>query len=275
MEKIAKLVYSNEKKAEELESLFQKTGFYIPLKMSIGGRYTFNLEKKTKEEKEELRRKATVDLSVKENLLALKNSYAGKKEKEKKNEYLKKSRNFIGGEMSSDWEEWISTVNLENSDYNEYTDFREIFDFLNADLKNKLAKPIELIKENNRKIINYVKIIEEAKNNRGEQVYREKNGNLMIGKYNEENPDIYCEKIDLDEKKLLIEKKSKVINETYKDIIVGLKILSLQKDIKNNGIYSLKNPMLKNEIKIEFNLSFGFTRSMKYLINVYLMKYPE
>jgi len=275
MENIAKLVYSNEKKAEELENLFQKTGFYIPLKMSIGGRYTFNTEKMTKEQKEELKRRATLDISVKENLAALKNSYAGKKEKEKKIDLLIKSRNFIGGEMNPDWEKWINTVNLENSDFNEYTDFREIFDFLNVDLKNKLARPIELIKEKNKKIINYVKIIEEVKRDIGEQEYIEKYGNLMIGKYNEENPDIYCEKIDLDEKKFLIENKNKVINETYKGIIVGLKILSLQKDDKKNGIYSLKNPMLKNEIKIEFNLSFGFTRSMKYLINVYLMKYPE
>ena len=74
---------------------------------------------------------------MKENLAALKNSYAGKKEKEKKIDLLIKSRNFIGGEMNPDWEKWINTVNLENSDYNEYTEFREIFDFLNADLKKK------------------------------------------------------------------------------------------------------------------------------------------
>ena len=271
IENIAKLVYSKEKKAEELESLFQKTGFYIPLKMSIGGRCTFDTEKKTKEEKEELKRKAMVDMSVKDNLFELKNSYAGNKEREKKIDLLIRPSNY--GEIYQDLEKWITSVNLDNSDYNEYTEFREIFDFLNADLKKQLAQPIELIKEKNKKIINYVKIIEEVKRDLGQQEYIEKYGNLMIGKYNEENPDIYCEKIDLDEKKILIDNKSKVINKTYEGIIVGLKILSLQKDDKKNGIYSLKNPMLKNEIKIEFNLSFGFTGS--YSINVYYMKYPE
>ena len=98
-----------------------------------------------------------VDMSVKDNLFELKNSYAGNKEREKKIDLLIRPSNY--GEIYQDLEKWITSVNLDNSDYNEYTEFREIFDFLNADLKKKLAQPIELIKEKNKKIINYVKII--------------------------------------------------------------------------------------------------------------------
>ena len=173
MENIAKLVCTNEEKAKKLENLFVDKGFYIPLKISIGGRYIFNIKKMTKEEKEELKRKAMVDMSVKDNLFELKNSYAGNKEREKKIDLLIRPSNY--GEIYQDLEKWITSVNLDNSDYNEYTEFREIFDFLNADLKKKLAQPIELIKEKNKKIINYVKIIEELKRNIGEQEYREKN----------------------------------------------------------------------------------------------------
>ena len=135
IENIAKLVCSNEEKAKKLENLFVDKGLYIPLKISIGGLYTFNTKKMTKEEKEKLKREVNADMSVKDNLFELKNSYAGNKEREKKIDLLIRSSNYIGGEIYQDFEKWINSVNLDNSDYNEYTEFREIFDFLNADLK--------------------------------------------------------------------------------------------------------------------------------------------
>ena len=51
IEKLIELKCSDQQKTEELEKIVQNTGLYIPLKMNIGGLYTFNTEKINKKTK--------------------------------------------------------------------------------------------------------------------------------------------------------------------------------------------------------------------------------
>ena len=275
IKEIADLESSDKIKAEKLEEIFKKIGLYIPLKLYIGGLYTFNTEKMTKEEKKELLKNINAGINIHESLVEWKNSYCNKKEQEKNYEFVIETRNFIGGEMNKDYEEWIKTVNEDNCEFIEYSEFRLIFDFLNDDLKKKLTEPIKLIIEKNKKIIDYVKIIEEINNNKGEQNYVDQKGTLIIGKFNEEKPYIYCDAIDIKEDYKMLKILEKEFNKLYDDIIVGLTISNKRKDQDDdkNGTFTFQNPLLKNEINIKFKSNRN--HSMIYRIKVFLMKYPE
>ena len=275
IKEIADLESSDKIKAEKLEEIFKEIGLYVPLKLYIGGLYTFNTEKLTKEEKKELVKNISADINIHESLVEMKNTYCNKKEQEKNFDFLIKTRNYIGGEMDKDYEDWIKTVDEDNCEFIEYSEFRLIFDFLSDDLKKKLSGPVELIMENNKKIIDYVKIIEEINNSKGEQNYVDQKGTLIIGKFSEEKPYIYCDTIDIKEDYKLLKVFEKDVKQPYDDIIVGLTISNNRKDQDDNknGTFTFQNPLLKNEINIKFKSNRN--HSMIYRIKVFLMKYPE
>ena len=269
IKEIADLESSDEKKAEKLEERFQNIGLYIPLKLYIGGLYTFKKEELNKEQKKEFVNKINANIELEESIIGLKNSYCHKKDQEEKYDFLIKSKNYIGGEMEKDYEEWLKTVKLDNADFIEYSEFREIFDFLDINLQNQLLKPINMIKDKYNRKMKYVKTIEEIENNKGEQQYIEKKGNLMIGKFKEEKPDIICLREGI------YKPSNKKFVRQYKDIIVGLSISNnrIDEDDSKNGNYSFENPLLKNEINIQFKENMG--QSIDFLIKVFVMKYPE
>ena len=261
IEKIAKLECSDEEKAKELDKIFQTTGIYIPLKMYIGGLYKFNTEKMSQGEKKEFLREISANVNLEQYLVEVKSAYNHKDSQESNIDSLKKKTSCIGGDMNQNYEDWLKTVNIKNSDFIQYSEFREIFDFLNDDLKKQLSKPIDIIKKKYKKRINYAKVIENLKNNKGEQLFLDDD---------EDMPEIYSDVIPVEKKEAFLGYVEAEIKNSYKDIIVGLKINSL---IENNGTPSYQNPLLKKEIYIKFKSNFRCP--LKYEIKVYLMKYPE
>jgi tetratricopeptide (TPR) repeat protein len=274
IKEIADLESSNEERAKKLEELFQNIGLYIPLKLYIGGLYTFDSKKMNEEQKKESQNKLNADIKLEESIIGLKNSYCHKKDQEEKFDFSMKTKNYIGGEMNKDYEEWLKSVNLDNSDFIEYSEFREIFDFLDINLQNQLREPINMIKDKYNRKMKYVKTIEEIENNKGEQKYFEKKGNLIIGKFKEEKPDIICLREGINENSKLKSLNQKFIKK-YEDIIVGLSILNnrIDQNDNKNGNFSFENPLLKNEINIEFKANIN--QSIDFLIKVYIMKYPD
>ena len=261
IEKIAELKCSDEQKAEELEKIVQNTGLYIPLKMNIGGLYTFNTEKINKKEKKEFLSEISVGTYLEQYLTEIKGSYKHKKSQEEDMDFCKIRRSCSGGEMNKDYDEWIKSVNIKNSVFMEYSEFRDIFDFLDENLKKQLEKPINIIKNKYKRKINYMKIIEGLKNNRGEQIFLEDCKDL---------PEVYTDKILFKKGYKVFEKHEYEVNKSYKDIIIGMKVNSLK---EKNGTPIFHNPLLKKEISIIFKPDLMC--DMDYEIKVYLMKYPE
>ena len=163
--------------------------------------------------------------------------------------------------MSKDYNEWIKTVKIDNSDFIQYSDFRLIFDFLNDDLKKQLSEPINIIKKKYKRQINYMKIYERLKNSKGEQIFLDEDDDL---------PEIYSDKIPVKKTYETLKNNDVEVNKSYSDIIVGFKIHELK---EYNGKSTYDNPLLKNTINIKFTPTF--LCDMDYEIKVYLMKYPE
>lgn len=133
--------------------------------------------------------------------------------------------------------------------------------FLDENLKKQLEGPINIIKNKYKRKINYMKIIEGLKNNRGEQIFLEDCKDL---------PEVYTDKILFKKVYKVFEEHEYEVKKSYKDIIIGMKINSLK---EKNGTPIFHNPLLKKEISILFKPDM--LCDMDYEIKVYLMKYPE
>ena len=253
---------ADELKAQELEKIVQNTGFYIPLKMNVGGLYTFNTEKMNKNEKKEFLSEVSVDAYLAQYEIEMEAGYKHKKGQEKGTDFLKIERSCTGGEMNENYYDWIKSVKIDNSAFIEYSEFRDIFEFLEENLKKQLEGPINIIRNKYKKRINYMKIIEDLKKNPNVQIFLEDCKDL---------PEVYSDKIPIKKVyKFSEEKHEYEYKKSYKDIIIGFKINSLK---EKNGTPSYHNPLLKKEISIKFEPYF--LCDMNYEIKVYLMKYPE
>ena len=268
-ENIANSYSSDVEKAEQLDELFKDIGFFIPLKAYIGGSY--NLGNLSERERIELKRNIEAKFN-RQNIVKINGEFNKRDGYENKQDLLKNSEVFIGGEKCNNFEDWFSSLNLKNSDIIEYTEFRKIYDFLSDDLAIKLKKPIELIKQKYKMRENYFEILKELENNKDDHYYNERSDNLKIGICEQKYPNIYCNTISIYENPGFIPKKKKTIDQTFEDIIVGIEI----KDnlfSGNNGNFSFKNPILKKELNIDFISKIY--RYMGFIINIYLMKPPK
>ena len=135
---ISKCEESDEEKANKIEKIFKRTGFFIPLKIYLGGIFSYkNENSKTVEKQEKKNSMNLIDLCV--NLTN--NFFSGNK-----NSY--NNIKIIGGDVNNyDKEKWIKTINLENSNVIEYSNLISSQNILSLDLRNKLKKPLQMIEE--------------------------------------------------------------------------------------------------------------------------------
>jgi len=260
-EDIANNNSSDQIKAKEIEEIFENQGYFIPLKIYIGGLFFNNIYKK--------------------NTFGLYKSFSFKIEEEKsldfskeeiKKIFLNENTKIIGGEKNEkNYEKWTESVKISNSNIIECTNIIEAKSILPNDLKDKLKKPLQLVEEKYLKRKKFFQIINSIKDiklgeNKGYN-------NFSKGICKESNiPEIYKKEIyafgDLS-----FGFTEKTISEVFDDIIVGFEIVSKRND-DYNGEWDIKfNPLLKNKINIAFVTQF--LRVEKYMINVYLMKIPE
>ena len=138
-------------------------------------------------------------------------------------------------------------------------------------LKEKLKKPLQLVKEKYLKRTKYIEYINSLKDIK----LGEKKGynDFSKGICKESNiPEVYKKEIYCYGDKSF-GYTTKIISESFDDIIVGFNIIS-KRDDEFNGEWDIEfNPLLKKEIKITFVSQF--IRVEKYMIYIYLMKFPE
>ena len=268
---ISELDCLDDEKADRLDELFKETGLYIPLKLYVGGLFYINTTNMNIAERKDFLAKINADLKIK--AVDLKKEYNKHFGSKSESMHCEKSQGIIGGEINNDYNDWIKSINLENSDVIEYTEFRYIYNFLDQKLAIKLNKPIELFKQKYKKRLNYLKTTKEMiekKKSYSNYYYCNGDDNFKIGICDKNNPEIECKSEYLYEDYSFFRKNKRVFNEVYQDIIVGLEIKSVK---YNNGEYSLKNPLLENDLRIEFTSNTN--HSLNYDIYVYLMKCPE
>ena len=264
---ISKCAESDEEKANKIEKIFKRTGFFIPLKIYLGGIFSYkNENSKTVEKQEKKNSMDFFDLCV--NLTN--NFFFGNK-----NSY--NNIKIIGGDVNNyDKEKWIKTINLENSNVIEYSNLISSQNILSLDLRNKLKKPLQMIEEKYEMRKLYFEQIDKLKSQKLDVINKENYENFVVGIQQECNkPKIYLETM-----KILVDTsyfemwKTKIFEKKFNDIIVGFKIVGNRTKNYYNGKWTiLNNPILSKEIKIKFVSQFY--RAINYKLYVYLMKTPQ
>ena len=147
IEKEVKPKKEDEEKAKELEKIFKETGIYVPLKFSIGGLFEDKIIKTNVGGKKANLREISANINL-EHLPEVKPSLKHNNSQESNINSLERKTSCIGGTMNLNYEEWAKNLKISNSNIIGYSEFREIFDFLNDDLKKQLKEPIDIIKKN-------------------------------------------------------------------------------------------------------------------------------
>ena len=257
-------------KAEEIDKLFKRSGYYIPLTAYIGGVAKIKSEKMTTEEKKDWL--ADIKLGLKFESFENENSLEFKKKLERSKTFNILNRYISGGDVdNNNFFEWAKSVNLETANVVEYSNFTEILSFIDEDLLNSLEEPINIVKRKYERRRNYYNLIQDLPKIRGEDRYVEYKDTLRIGCYDESKEDITCNSDESFEMKgKLFSSIEKQISRSFPDIIVGIEIIN-----KNNcGKFTLENPIKKNYLNIVFKKGNG-TSIMKFDIKIYTLKFPK
>lgn len=264
-------------KAEELDKIFKSYGFFIPLTINLGGQFIVD----SKDIESASNSKVLNDL-----ILAINGSFnynndtingtgnssiSYDKINIMKNMFNFKKTSIVGGNIyKNNFEDWVSTLTLENCEIIGYSNIIPITDLLDNELKRKLLKPL---KEMEKKYNNRKRYIETYQNIKKDYIrsnwVKERKGTDGDGLIKEDDL-IYLKKFKIEKEwsTFYVEKDFK---EPFEDIIVGWRIDS-QKD--HNGEWRLEeNPLLKN--KMDAHFSSQWLRGITYEISIYFMDYPE
>ena len=267
---------SDKDKAKEIDEIFETYGYYIPLKIYIGGLFLnnynkenirglrdslFHLNKKLEynQNKEELQFKSEVDFSSDNEITKI---------------FINENTKIIGGDRTEkNLEKWTKSVNIFNSNVIEYTNMIEAKNILPIELKQKLKIPLQLVEEKYLARKKYIQIIKSLKDIKIEDEIKGYD-NISKGICEKRKiPIIYEKKIDIFTEAGIISYEKKIITEFFNDIIVGFKIVDERKDGLNGEWKIYTNPLLQKEIKFRFWSQFS--REQRFSLYIYLIKFPE
>lgn len=154
---------SDKEKSIKLDEIFSSTGYYIPKKIYIGGMMISRENQFTNSQAMNFR--GSLDLSVKLSNIDIVNNSISSEQKSKFNEIYKcQSNQIIGGDRSAEtFEDWIKSINLENSNVIECTNIIPAKNILDNDLKKQLEIPLKLIDDKCQRRKKYLEILKEKK----------------------------------------------------------------------------------------------------------------
>ena len=295
--KLADKTCDDKEKAKTLDKIFKKTGYFIPLKVYVGGIYILKNENISIEEEKNLnnsincinsdykeeyndneKSEGSVTLKDKEDKAIIKSDQKAQLNDDFKKSYIKKNITIIGDESAlRDYKRWENSLNISNAQVIDYDSPIYIYDFFDSDLKKKLEKPVEILEkkyEIRKSYIEKIKELQELKDNniilKGDYkcydwesgITKEMDKPKIYSKFFEKNSDgSWLGRIELTLKK------------QFEDVIVGYKITSRWRN-GTNGWWELKeNPILSKNISITF-ISQIF-RGESFDITIYLMETPK
>ena len=213
-------------------------------------------------------------LDIKANLKTLfidaSGNYSSQTENYLKNFFYNENLIIKGGDINKEsLDDWKLSINFNNSEIIDYSNIIKITDLINDALDKQTRKllkiPLSLVDEkynkyNKReKYYNYLIKVKEFYN------YGSFKGeDSKINGITETDDLIYSEYIDM--------RDDKVIDETYKDLIVGWKVHSFWHD-GTNGKYTMTDPIRSNRVIANFKTRF--LRDLHYSLEIFFLKRPE
>ena len=274
-QEISQLAEDNNKnpddKAKELDSIIKTYGFYIPLKIYIGGMFSVKKSDSSTNRKGILSlffggKQKTPAAEVENKVNATNTNYL--------NEIFKSSSiNIKGGDTSAhSYDEWEKTINISNSFIIGYENLKNFHELIKYDIRNKLSSPLKIIGEKYDERKQFFQTIENLKDNK--EFAEKGNTSIKIGICDEKKiPKIICKRFDAQGDGKFLSRRYDKINESFSDIIVGYYINSCWAD-GTNGTWNIKeNPLLKKKIDVSFTSQLF--RGQRFELFVYLMKFPS
>lgn len=271
-------LYSDEEKASKLDKLFNEYGYFIPLKITIGGYFYQEINKIENENliNEMIGLDGNMNLKISKNIqLNSSLEYNSLYENFFNNLFSSENIKIFGGDTSKKtFNEWEASLNYENAQIIEYNNIvginSLIEDFLDRDIKIKLKNPLNIINTKYEKRKEYYERLKEAKEFiLNEEIKNEDHSKRNGLCYNDDL--IYSETFPIKKTDTI-----KIIDESFQDIIVGWKIISKRND-GYNGKFTFKDPILTKKIYIEFvpKTTLKISRDQEYDLEIFLIRLPE
>jgi hypothetical protein len=245
-------------KAKELDKLFKDYGYYIPLKIYIGGYFYKDVNKY------EDNKNISTLFEFRDSIININRNANSVIENYIEKLFYNKNLVVKGGDILKDnFKDWKSSINYNNSEIIEYSNIITIsnllHDILDKKTKKLLTIPLSLVEEKYIKRKMYYEYLEKVKEfvNYGKFTgYDSKrNGITQI------NNLIYSEYIDI--------KDDKILDYTYPDLIVGWKINSLWQD-GTNGEFTMTDPILTKIVKATFKSRLF--RKLHFSLEIFFLK---
>ena len=257
---------TNAEKAKQLDTIFKDYGYYIPLKIYIGG--YFYKDVNSYEDYDKINKLLEIQANLKVPYVNATGNYSSQYEKYIKNLFYNENLIVKGGDINKDnFDDWKLSLNFDNSEIVDYSNIIKITslinDALDKETKKLLKEPLYLVDNKYIKRENYLKYLEKVKEFGSYGYIKEGEGNKRNG---------ICEKDELIYSELIDMTKYTKIDNLYTDIIVGWKVNSFWAD-GSNGPYTFEDPIGKKRVVATFaNRRF---RSLHYSFEIFLLKCPE
>jgi hypothetical protein len=122
---------SDEEKAKQLEDIFNNTGYYIPKKIYIGGMMISNVNQFSNSQNN------SFEVLLKANEKINSTNFSARNSSKFNEIYKSASTHIIGGDRSAKtFEDWLNSINLQNSSVIECCNMTRSKDILDSDLQN-------------------------------------------------------------------------------------------------------------------------------------------
>ena len=263
--------YTNEEKAEKLDELINRFGYFIPKTINFGGLFMIDSQDIKNSKSEEYIN--ILNGALDEGSTSINVDYE-KDLKNVLNEIYSNSRKFIkGGDLTKEnFDDWKLSINKNNAEIINYENIIKITDILDEDVKIKLKEPLKIINEKYEKRKKYYEIIQQIKQKKKSGIIKRKGDDeFELGIVNDNSNLIEMQTHKVYQKKKYFRSFTKTINISTNDRIVGFKIKSNKDD---NGEWKIKeNPLLNFEMSIKFESDWFC--GINYHIIIYTIKFPE
>lgn len=258
---------------ELLDKEFSTIGYYVPLQIEIGGKFTFNADNFIQNQisKSSLKSNANIDLKfIKNNI-----NFFNLTKEDLYHMFSSTQKILRGGDIFvENFEQWKKTVNLENAVVVGYKNLQKIETLIREDFSSQLKGALQLLDDKYNARKEYYTICEDLK--------RIKSNNKNLGRRNGSYQEGFCHtknvpKIDVikyecSETGRMFQKVRNEYNNSFENIIVGWKIEDVWKD-GTNGDWEINSPLLSHEINVKF-ISQTF-RGERFNLEVYVMEIPK
>ena len=245
--------------------MFKDFGYYIPLKIYIGGYFykDININKDNESMKKYLDFQANVEIP----LVNVSGNYSSQSENYLKNFFYNENLVIKGGDINKEsLDDWKLSINFDNSEIIDYSNLIEITELINDALDKQTKKllkiPLSLVDEKYIKRKKYFENLKELNNypNMGNI----KGGDSIRNGIFKTDELIYSEVIEI--------RNNKNIDYSYPDLIVGWKIDCFWQD-RNKGDYSMTDPINSRRVKGSFSVKEN--NGLNLILEIFFLKCPE